>query len=53
MLLQNFYKIKDSKTTEKGFIYSININEKHEVFKGHFPDNPVVPGVCLIQIMKN
>lgn len=52
MLLQNFYKIKESRTTEKGFSYSVILNEKHEVFKGHFPDNPVVPGVCLIQIIE-
>ncbi|OFX48209.1 MAG: hypothetical protein A2046_08275 [Bacteroidetes bacterium GWA2_30_7] len=52
MLLQNFYKIIDSKITEKGFVYYVNLNENHEVFKGHFPDNPVVPGVCLIQIIE-
>lgn len=52
MLLKNFYKIIDSIVTEKGFIYSININENHEIYKGHFPDNPVVPGVCLIQIIQ-
>ena len=52
MLLQNLYKIKDSQTTEKGFRYSVKLNDKHEVFNGHFPGNPVVPGVCLIQIIE-
>ena len=28
------------------------LNENHEIFKGHFPGNPVVPGVCQIQMIK-
>lgn len=28
------------------------MNENHEIFKGHFPGNPVVPGVCQIQMIK-
>jgi 3-hydroxyacyl-[acyl-carrier-protein] dehydratase len=30
----------------------ITINKDHEIFKGHFPGNPVMPGVCMIQIIK-
>jgi 3-hydroxyacyl-[acyl-carrier-protein] dehydratase len=30
----------------------ILVNEKHDVFKGHFPGNPIMPGVCMIQIIK-
>ncbi len=29
----------------------IKLNENHDVFKGHFPDNPVLPGVITIQIV--
>ena len=31
---------------------SISINPGHEVFKGHFPENPVMPGVCMMQVVK-
>jgi 3-hydroxyacyl-[acyl-carrier-protein] dehydratase len=30
----------------------IRLNPKHDIFKGHFPGNPVLPGVCIIQILK-
>jgi 3-hydroxyacyl-[acyl-carrier-protein] dehydratase len=31
---------------------SIRFNKDHDIFKGHFPGSPVVPGVCMIQILK-
>jgi 3-hydroxyacyl-[acyl-carrier-protein] dehydratase len=30
----------------------IRINPDHHIFEGHFPGQPVVPGVCMIQIVK-
>ena len=53
MLLNNFYKvISIENTAENNYLAMILINEKHEVFKGHFPDNPIMPGVCMMQIIK-
>lgn len=53
MLLKNFYKIISLENTV-GTKYSVQIliNEKHEIFKGHFPGNPIMPGVCMMQIIK-
>lgn len=53
MLLKDFYQIntlekKDGQKHEA----VLSINEKHEVFKGHFPGNPIMPGVCMMQIIK-
>ncbi len=28
------------------------INAQHEIFEGHFPGQPVVPGVCMMQMIK-
>jgi 3-hydroxyacyl-[acyl-carrier-protein] dehydratase len=53
MLLQDFYKIISlEKTAESKYLAMILINEQHEVFKGHFPGNPIMPGVCMMQIIK-
>ncbi|QEM13085.1 3-hydroxyacyl-ACP dehydratase [Mucilaginibacter rubeus] len=31
---------------------TITLNPAHDIFKGHFPGNPVVPGVCMMQMIK-
>jgi 3-hydroxyacyl-[acyl-carrier-protein] dehydratase len=53
MLLKDFYTlISLEKTADSKYRALILINEKHEVFKGHFPGNPIMPGVCMMQIIK-
>ncbi len=34
------------------YCFSCNINTKHPVFSGHFPQMPIVPGVCLLNAAK-
>ena len=53
MLLKNkLYQILESGNNESGFTYTIQISDKHPIFKGHFPESPVLPGVCILQIFK-
>lgn len=53
MLLQDFYKVeKIDKTGEGKYTATVFLNNAHAIFKGHFPDNPVTPGVCMMQIIK-
>ena len=52
MLLKDFYKVNDLVIAEDLATASITINKNHDVFKGHFPGNPVTPGVCMMQIIK-
>ncbi|TDE31724.1 3-hydroxyacyl-ACP dehydratase [Flavobacterium ranwuense] len=53
MLLKDFYKILSlEKIDTQKYSATILINEKHEIFKGHFPGNPIMPGVCMMQIIK-
>lgn len=52
MLLKDFYKVNTLDVIDATAIVHITINKDHEVFKGHFPGNPVTPGVCMIQIIK-
>ena len=53
MLLKDFYNVQlVDKISDQKYIATILLNAKHEVFKGHFPGNPVTPGVCMMQIIK-
>jgi len=53
MLLEDFYTIQEIDPSDKENIkVSIELNKDHEIYKGHFPDNPVVPGVCLTQLIQ-
>lgn len=53
MLLKDFYKIISlENTVDSKYKAVILINEEHDIFKGHFPGNPIMPGVCMMQIIK-
>jgi 3-hydroxyacyl-[acyl-carrier-protein] dehydratase len=55
MLKDNFFKIKSINKDESGsrFIVEIELDPGHYIYKGHFPGNPIVPGVCMQQIVKD
>ncbi|SMC34638.1 hotdog family protein [Moheibacter sediminis] len=52
-LLNNFYKIINLYETESDKLLAlVKIDKFHPIFKGHFPNHPVTPGVCTMQIIK-
>ena len=51
-ILTDFYTLQSYDKNEKSFVANIILNKDHEIFKGHFPGNPVTPGVCMMQIVK-
>jgi 3-hydroxyacyl-[acyl-carrier-protein] dehydratase len=52
MLLNDFFRI-DAYTHEEGSLCAtLIINASHQIFEGHFPGQPVVPGVCMMQMVK-
>jgi 3-hydroxyacyl-[acyl-carrier-protein] dehydratase len=42
----------DLEKTDTGFETVVKFNWEHKVFQGHFPSKPVVPGVLLMQMVK-
>jgi 3-hydroxyacyl-[acyl-carrier-protein] dehydratase len=52
MQLKDFYALNSLDVAENIATAHITINKDHEIFKGHFPGNPVTPGVCMMQIIK-
>lgn len=53
MLLDNFYTILSSEQPDEttGTLF-LQLNPDHAIYQGHFPTHPVVPGVCLLQLIK-
>lgn len=52
MLFKDFYTITDIKDNSGSYTIEVRLNADHEVYNGHFPEQPVVPGVCIMQLVK-
>ena len=53
MLQNTFYAVEGApETTPTSVRATIRLNPDHAIFAGHFPGQPVVPGVCMLQIIK-
>jgi len=51
-LKDSFFQIKDYCKTQTGVDFTIRFNPQHLIYQVHFPGNPVTPGACIIQIIK-
>lgn len=61
MLLKDFYtvihrsgperELSMSGVTAEKYYFKIELNPSHPVYEGHFSGNPVVPGVCQMQMI--
>ena len=53
MLIKDFYTvISKNEVNENDIQVTIQLHKEHPIFEGHFPNNPVTPGVCMVQIIK-
>lgn len=51
-MIKGLYDIKTFDMDEGTVRASVRLNKDHEVFEGHFPGNPIMPGVCMMQMIK-
>ena len=53
MLINDLYHIQSAKKEADGqWIFELVFHEDNPIFKAHFPGNPIVPGACIIQVVK-
>jgi len=54
MLLNNLYTLLSFERSDAHdkITSQILLNREHPVFAGHFPGNPLLPGVCTVQIIR-
>jgi 3-hydroxyacyl-[acyl-carrier-protein] dehydratase len=50
MLENTFYSVEKTESTQNTYSADVILNASHEIYKNHFPGNPITPGVCLLQI---
>ncbi len=47
--MKDLYEITGS--TGEG-VFEVRLNPDHDIFRGHFPGNPVLPGICSLMIVR-
>lgn len=52
MLKDTLFKIILSDHQEGIINATLELNKKNEILIGHFPDEPVLPGACMLQMVK-
>lgn len=52
MLKNSLYIIKTISSANTTIEAAVELNAEHEIFKGHFPGQPVLPGACMLQMVK-
>lgn len=55
LLLNSFFTISELQYDEDSpdkVSARLTLNPGHDIYQGHFPGNPVVPGVCIVEMIK-
>ena len=52
MLQGSFYTVLNNQSNGTSVNALLELNPEHHIFDGHFPQIPVVPGVCMMQMVK-
>lgn len=53
MLIPGYYTIIcREKQDEQTYMFRFTLNPEADVYRGHFPGNPIAPGVCSLQMIK-
>ena len=51
-MIDYYYTIKSQQTVGNVALFDVILLPECSVYEGHFPGNPVAPGVCNIQMIK-
>ena len=52
MLIDSLFTIRSREETPAGCTYVLAPDAGHTIYRAHFPGDPVTPGVCIIQTVK-
>lgn len=52
ILLGQLFTLSDRQDIDGQLSWNLHLEAGHKIFKGHFPDNPILPGVCMMHMVK-
>ncbi|SMD32174.1 3-hydroxyacyl-[acyl-carrier-protein] dehydratase [Reichenbachiella faecimaris] len=55
MTTENFeqlVQLQETNSNASGYTFEVIINREHAIFKGHFPERAILPGVAMVEIFR-
>ncbi|TXH20521.1 MAG: 3-hydroxyacyl-ACP dehydratase [Chitinophagaceae bacterium] len=52
MLMNNLYTEIFFESNDQEINAKVLVEKNHPIFDGHFPEQPILPGVCMMQLIK-
>ena len=52
ILKDSFFTINNIEKNNEEYFIKIKLNSSHKIFEAHFPGHPIVPGVCILEMLK-
>ena len=52
MLKDDFFSIISIEKEDNSYKIMLKLHTEHKIFEGHFPGQPLVPGACMLQMVK-
>lgn len=50
--INNLFSVTEKKLEADGGDFTLRLNASHPIYRGHFPGNPITPGVCSLEIFR-
>ena len=51
--MQDLFTSIDNYLAQEGhYAFRVRLDASHQVFRGHFPGHPMLPGVCTLQLVR-
>lgn len=50
MFQDDLFQILTEEIEDNRALFAIRLNREHSIYSGHFPGDPITPGVCVVQI---
>jgi len=52
MLMNTFFTCHDASLSAEALNVRLELNDSNQIYDGHFPNLPIAPGVCQVQMVK-